>query len=243
MFEPQIKSDSEIKRVLVINAHPDDQDFGAGGTIASWTSKGIKVSYVVCTNGDQGGVDPSVDRATMPAIRQAEQRAAGAALGVEEITFLNYVDGSLAPTLELRKKLVREIRRHRPDRLLIQSPERNWQRIPSSHPDHMAAGEAAIQAVYPDAGNPFAFTDLISEGFEPWTVEETWVMGHHQPNHHVDITDFFTAKIAAIKAHESQTGHQSEIANYIREWGVRNAADSNLAIGRLAERFLVIKTG
>ena len=146
-------ADSEIKKVLVINAHPDDSDFGASGTIAQWVKKGIEVSYVFCTNGDQGGEESGIAKEDMPAVRQREQRAAGAAVGVTDITFLNYVDGHLEATLKLRKDIVRQIRISQPDRMVCQSPERNWERIGASHPDHLAAGEASIQAVYPDARN------------------------------------------------------------------------------------------
>jgi len=185
-------ADSEIERILVVTAHPDDLDFGASGTIAQWVKAGIEVSYCIATNGDQGGEDPDVPREEMPKIRQREQRDAGAAVGVTKIEFLNYRDGWLEPTIELRKKIVREIRKVRPQRMVIQSPERNWDRIFSSHPDHMAAGEAAIQAVYPDARNAFAFEDLLKEeGLQPWTVDEVWVMSAANSNHHVDITDTF----------------------------------------------------
>ena len=155
--------DSEVERVLVVTAHPDDLDFGAAGTIAQWTAKGIEVSYCICTNGDQGGEDLEIAREDMPKIRQKEQRDAGKILGVTNIEFLNHRDGWLVPTIELRKQIVREIRKSKPQRMLIQSPERNWDRLFSSHPDHMAAGEAAIQAVYPDARNPFAFEDLLKD--------------------------------------------------------------------------------
>ena len=184
--------DSEVERVLVVTAHPDDLDFGAAGTIAQWTAKGIEVSYCICTNGDQGGEDPDVPREEMPKIRQKEQRDAGKVLGVTNIEFLNHRDGWLVPTIELRKQIVREIRKSKPQRMLVQSPERNWDRLFSSHPDHMAAGEAAIQAVYPDARNPFAFEDLLKdEGLEPWRVREVWVMSSQSPDHFVDITDVF----------------------------------------------------
>ena len=149
-------ADNEIKRVLVINAHPDDSDFGASGTIAQWVKKGIQVSYVFCTNGDQGGEASGIAKEDMPQVRQREQREAGAVIGVTDITFLNYVDGHLEATIALRKDIVRQIRRVQPDRMVCQSPERNWERIGASHPDHLAAGEAAVQAVYPDARNPFA---------------------------------------------------------------------------------------
>jgi LmbE family N-acetylglucosaminyl deacetylase len=147
-----------VERVLAVMAHPDDVDFGAAGTIRAWTDAGIEVTYCLITNGDAGGFDPAVPRSEIPAIRQAEQRAAGAVLGVTDVRFLGYRDGELSVSHELRRDISRVIRQVRPDRMLIQSPERNWRRIQASHPDHLAAGEAAIQAVYPDARNPFAHT-------------------------------------------------------------------------------------
>jgi len=235
-------ADSEISRVLVVTAHPDDVDFGAGGTIAQWTAKGIEVSYCIATNGDQGGEDPDLPRDQMPVIRQKEQRDAGKILGVTDIEFLNYRDGWLEPTIELRKKIVRAIRRVKPDRMIIQSPERNWDRLGASHPDHMAAGEAAIQAVYPDSRNRFAFMDLLDEGLEPWRVKEVWVTSMITPNHYVDITDTFPKKMAALHAHVSQTAHNSELEKMVREWGERNAEAGGLPAGRIAEAFRVVNT-
>lgn len=234
--------DSEIKRVLVVSAHPDDSDFGASGTIASWIKQGIQVSYCICTNGDQGGEESGIPVEEMPAVRQKEQRAAGAAIGVTDITFLNYRDGSLEPTLGLRKDIVRAIRIAQPDRMVIQSPERNWERIGASHPDHLAAGEAAIQAVYPDARNPFAFPDLLDAGIEPWRVKEVWVTAHASPDHFVDITDFFHLKMATLHAHASQTAHNAELENMVRAWGERNATAGGLPDGRIAEAFKIVNT-
>ena len=236
-------ADSEIKRVLVISAHPDDSDFGASGTIAQWVKKGIEVAYVFCTNGDQGGEESGFTKEEMPAIRQREQRAAGAAIGVTDITFLNYVDGHLEATLGLRKDLVRQIRISQPDRMVCQSPERNWDRIGASHPDHLAAGESAIQAVYPDARNPFAFTDLLNdEGLQPWRVKEIWVSAFANPDHFVDITDTFDLKIKALQAHASQTGHNENLETMVREWGERNAAAAGFEQGRIAEAFKIVNT-
>ena len=236
-------ADSEIKRVLVISAHPDDSDFGASGTIAQWVKKGIEVAYVFCTNGDQGGEESGFTKEEMPAIRQREQRAAGAAIGVTDITFLNYIDGNLEATLGLRKDLVRQIRISQPDRMVCQSPERNWDRIGASHPDHLAAGEAAIQAVYPDARNPFAFTDLLNdEGLQPWRVKEIWVSAFANPDHFVDITDTFNLKIKALQAHASQTAHNENLEMMVREWGERNAAAAGFAQGRIAEAFKIVNT-
>jgi LmbE family N-acetylglucosaminyl deacetylase len=234
--------DSEIKRVLVVSAHPDDSDFGASGTIANWIKMGIEVSYCICTNGDQGGEESGIPLEEMPAVRQKEQRAAGAAIGVHDITFLNYRDGWLEPTIALRKDIVKAIRRTKPDRMVCQSPERNWDRIGASHPDHLAAGEAAIQAVYPDARNPFAFTELLDEGLEPWRVKEVWVTAHATPDHWVDITDTFHLKMAALHSHASQTAHNTELENMVRAWGERNAAQAGLAEGRIAEAFKIVNT-
>ncbi len=235
-------ADSEVSKVLVVTAHPDDVDFGAGGTIAQWTAKGIEVAYCIATNGDQGGEDPDLPRDQMPVIRQKEQRDAGKILGVTDIEFLNYRDGWLEPTIELRKKIVRAIRRVKPDRMIIQSPERNLDRLGASHPDHMAAGEAAIQAVYPDSRNRFAFMDLLDEGLEPWRVKEVWVTSMITPNHYVDITDTFPKKMAALHAHVSQTAHNSELEKMVREWGERNAEAGGLPAGRIAEAFRVVNT-
>lgn len=238
-------ADSEIQRILFVTAHPDDLDFGAGGTIAKWTAQGIEVFYCICTNGDQGGEDPSVPREEMPKIRQKEQRDAAKALGVpsENIEFLNHRDGWLVPTIELRKEIVRVIRKVKPQRMVIQSPERNWDRLPASHPDHMAAGEAAIQAVYPDARNAFAFEDLLkNEKLEPWRVREVWVMSHKEPDHFVDVTDTFDKKIAALHAHVSQTAHNTEMPKMVREWGERNATAQGLPEGRVAEVFKIVNT-
>jgi LmbE family N-acetylglucosaminyl deacetylase len=234
--------DEEIKRILVVMAHPDDCDFGAGGTIAQWSAKGISVSYCIITNGDQGGEESDVPLEEMAKVRQREQRDAGKALGVTDITYLNHRDGWLIPTIELRKEIVREIRKSKPDRMVIQSPERNYERIFASHPDHLAAGEVAIQAVYPDARNPYAFTDLKDAGFEPWRVKEVWITSSPTPNHFIDITETFAKKIAALKAHVSQTAHNQELEQMVRSWGERNAEANGLPAGRVAEIFKVINT-
>lgn len=234
--------DEEIKRILVVMAHPDDCDFGAGGTIAQWTSRGIEVSYCIITNGDQGGEESGIPLEEMAQVRQKEQRDAGAVLGVSDITYLNYRDGWLMPSIELRKEIVKAIRIAKPDRMLVQSPERNWERIFASHPDHLAAGETAIQAVYPDARNPYAFTDLKDAGFEPWRVREVWMTGSPTPNHFVDITKSFDKKMAALHAHVSQTAHNKELENMVRSWGERNAEANGLPVGSIAEIFKVINT-
>jgi LmbE family N-acetylglucosaminyl deacetylase len=232
--------DADVQRVLVVTAHPDDVDFGASGTIAHWVDAGIEVTYCVVTDGDAGGFDPDVPRSEIPSIRRREQVAAAAAVGVTDVRFLGYRDGELAVTHGLRRDISRVIRQVRPQRMLIQSPERNWERIPATHPDHMAAGEGAIQAVYPDARNPFAHASLLQdEGLDAWSVGEVWVMGHHTLTHWVDITDTFPRKVAALTAHESQTAHMPDLEGFVRGWAERSGEQAGLAEGRLAEGFFI----
>jgi LmbE family N-acetylglucosaminyl deacetylase len=236
-----VLDDNEVERVLVVTAHPDDVDFGASGTIAAWTKAGIHVTYAIVTNGDAGGFDPAIPRSEIPRIRQEEQRAAAACVGVNDVHFLGYPDGELTVTHELRRDISRVIRQVRPQRLLCQSPERSWARLPASHPDHLAAAEATIQAVYPDARNPFAHPTLLTdEGLEAWTVHQLWVMGGPSSDHYVDITDTFDAKVAALRAHQSQTAHIDQLDEFLRGWGARNAEAGKLGEGRLAEVFMLV---
>lgn len=235
---------SAVTRILAVAAHPDDLDFGAAGTTATWTDAGTEVTYLLCTRGDQGGFDDT-PREDMPKIREAEQRAAAAAVGVTDVRFLDgYRDGWLDPTHELQRDIVRVIRQVRPERMLIQSPERNWTRIGASHPDHLAAGEASIRAVYPAARNPFSYPELLQdEGLEPWTVKEVWLMADPNADHFVDITDTFARKLEALHAHTSQTSHMEDLESMLRMWGGRTAQAAGLPEGRLAEMFRVVQTG
>jgi len=232
------------ERALVVVAHPDDLDFGAGGTIATWTDVGIDVSYCVITDGDAGGFDPDVPRGDIAGIRQTEQRAAAKELGVQDVEFLGYPDGRLAVTHDLRRDISRVIRQKRPHRVLTQSPERNWDRVYSSHPDHLAAGEATMCAVYPDARNPFAHLELAAEGLRAWTVEQVWVMGGAGGlvDHYVDVTDVFDRKLAGLRAHVSQTAHMDDLEDRLRGWLSLNARNGALPEGRLAEAFRVLDT-
>jgi LmbE family N-acetylglucosaminyl deacetylase len=235
-----VLKDSEVQRILAVLAHPDDADFGAGGTIARWTDGGIEVTYCLVTDGDAGGFDRSVARTEIPEIRRTEQRNAAKAVGVEDVRFLGYPDGRLELTLDLRRDISRVIRQVRPQRVLTQSPERNWARIHASHPDHLTTGEAALRAIYPDSRNPFAFPKLLAdEGLEPWEVAEVWVMAHPSPNHHVDVTDTFDRKIAALRAHVSQTAHMDDLEIWLRDRLGQIAAEAGLPAGHLAEAFAV----
>jgi len=229
--------------VLVITAHPDDVDFGAGGTVATWVSAGAEVTYCVVTDGDAGGFDPEVPRRLIGSIRRAEQMAAAEVLGVKDVIFLGYPDGRLTPSIELRRDLSRVIRQVKPTRVVCQSPERNYERIYASHPDHLAAGEAALSAVYPDARNQFAHLELAAQGLDAHTVEEVWMMGSDKPNTFVDITDSFESKLSALRAHLSQlTDADGRLEERIRAWAAEQARAAGKSEGRLVEGFRRIST-
>jgi LmbE family N-acetylglucosaminyl deacetylase len=238
-----VLDDQEVRRVLAVMAHPDDVDFSAAGSVATWTDKGIEVTYLIVTDGDAGGFDPAVPRGEIGGIRRAEQAAAARCVGVGDVRWLGYPDGRVEATLGLRRDIARVIRQVRPDRVLISSPERNYERIYPSHPDHRAAGSAALDAVYPDARNPYAFPELLrDEGLEAWTAREVWISAGQSPNHHVDVTEVFDRKVAALRAHASQTAHMDGLEDMLRGWLSRGAQAAGLPPGRLAEPFQVVPT-
>jgi LmbE family N-acetylglucosaminyl deacetylase len=234
--------DLGVERILVVTAHPDDVDFGAAGSVARWTDAGIDVAYCVCTSGEAGGSDRTMTRAAMAELREAEQRTAAKAVGVSDVTFLGHPDGRLEPTLDLRRDISRVIRRLRPQRVVSQSPERSFQRVYASHPDHLAAGAAALAAVYPDARNPFAHPELLEEGWEPWSVNELYLMTAVGPDTFVDITGTVERKLEALRSHVSQHADPDALDRLIRDWAAANAKLVGLPDGILAEAFLRVDT-
>ena len=231
-----------VTRALVVTAHPDDVDFGAGGTVMALIKARVQVTFCICTDGDAGGFDDSTDRSEIPAIRRAEQVAAAAVYGVTDVRFLGYKDGYLEPSHDLQRDIVRVMRQVQPQLVITQSPERNWERLPSSHPDHMAAGEATARALYPAVRNPYAYPELRdNEGLEAWTVNWLWLQGHVEPNHWIDTTEFFSRKVNALEAHASQTSHMENLEDMLRSWGEMQAAAAGFETGRLAEAFRQIK--
>jgi LmbE family N-acetylglucosaminyl deacetylase len=233
--------DSSVERILAVMAHPDDVDFGLGGTVATWTDAGIEVSYCIVTSGDAGGFDLDVPRSEIAGIRQAEQRAAAAQVGVSDVRFLGYPDGRVEVSLDLRRDIARVIREVRPQRLIAQSPERHMVRMPSAHPDHIAVGEATLSAMYPDARNPFAFTESLGD-LEAWTVLETWVGGMERVNHYVDVTATFERKKAALLEHKSQIKDPAQLHTLLDWWLGSNAEAAGWEKGRYAEAFWVMDT-
>lgn len=232
-----------FNRVLVVMAHPDDIDFGGAGTIAKLTDAGKEVVYCLVTDGDAGGFDRELDNGGMAALRRAEQTAAAKCVGVTDLRFLGYRDGMVEQTLGLRRDIARVIRQVRPDLVITSTPERNYVRLGPSHPDHRAVGGATLDAVYPDARNPYAFPELLAdEGLAAWTVREVWLSGTPTPNHFVDVTATVDRKIAALRAHVSQTGHMDDLEGMVKGWLAANASEGGLPEGTYAEAFQVVVT-
>lgn len=234
--------DQDVARALVVAAHPDDIDFGSAGTVACWVRAGIEVTYLLVTYGDAGGFDET-PREEVPRLREREQRAAARAVGVTDVRFLSgYRDGYVETSHGLVRDVARVIRQVRPRRVLAQSPERWWGRLPASHHDHLATGEATVRAVYPAARNRFAFPELLSEeGLEPWVVEDLWLVAHPTSNHWVDITGTFDAKLAALRAHTSQTEHLGDrLVTMLQDSFGATAREAGLPAGRYAEGYFVV---
>jgi len=232
----------DIERVLVVTAHPDDVDFGAAGTVATLTDAGVEVVYCLVTDGDAGGFDLSIPRVDMAAMRREEQTRAAKEVGVERLLFLGHADGRVVADLTLRRDISRAIREVRPTVVIQQSPELNLSRIYASHPDHLATAQACLAAVYPDARNPFAHTDLLDEGLEPWSVAEVWVTGGPQPSDAVDVTDQVERKLRALLCHETQHQDPSGVESRVRAWMQLTAKAFDLPEGRMAEAFQVVDT-
>jgi LmbE family N-acetylglucosaminyl deacetylase len=229
-------------RTLVITAHPDDVDFGAAGTIALWAEAGEAVTYCVVTDGDNGGFDPAVPRSDIGAIRRAEQQAAAEAVGVTDVRFLGYRDGSVTPSLELRRDVSRVIRELRPHRVLTHSPERNWDFIHASHPDHLAVGEAVACAVYPDARNPFAFVGQPASDLDDWAVDEVWIPMGPDAADTIDISATVDRKMQALLCHSSQHKDPEALVERMRAWWQSAAEANGLPAGSSCEVFRVVDT-
>ncbi|MEU0570378.1 PIG-L deacetylase family protein [Nonomuraea sp. NPDC005983] len=236
-------TESEINRVLLVAAHPDDADFSAAGTVALFVDRGVQVTYLLVTDGDAGGNERTLDNSGMAELRRAEQTAAAKAVGVTDVRFLGYSDGLVVPSLDLRRDIARVIRQVRPDLVITHHPDRNYQFIAPSHPDHRAVGGSTLDAVYPDARNPYAFPELAKdEGLEAWTVREVWLSGGSTPDHWVDITDAIDRKLTALQSHVSQVSHVEGFADFVRSRFAGWAERAGFGEGRYAEGFQVVPT-
>jgi LmbE family N-acetylglucosaminyl deacetylase len=193
---------------LVVMAHPDDAEFSAAGTIARWTAEGAHVTYCICTNGDKGTSDAEKDPREVARIREREQRAAAAVLGVHDIVFLGHPDGTLQATLELRRDVVRVIREVRPEAVICPDPTRRYGAGFINHPDHRAVGEVALDAIYPSARDPLVFPELAAAGLAPHKVLQTYIANPDDPNCAVDISSVLETKIRALMEHRSQVSEE-----------------------------------
>ncbi|MGL3804999.1 PIG-L deacetylase family protein [Paeniglutamicibacter sp. R2-26] len=238
VFDPALHP---VKRVLCFGAHPDDLDFGASGTVAAWTAAGVHVEYCIMTDGDAGGFDERT-AAEITATRHVEQRAAAALVGVDTVHFLGERDGYLEPTHAVQKRIVELIRTVRPEVVLAMHPERNWERIQRSHPDHLACGEAVTRAIYPAVENPFAYPELEEAGLHAYKLPWLWLYGAptERENHAVDISGVFELKLEALRQHLSQHPDVPAMERYVRSQCLAKAREYGLAEGALAEAFHVV---
>lgn len=205
------------RRGMVVVAHADDAEFSCAGTVVKWCRQGMEVVYVICTDGSKGSSDPDMTSGRLVEIRRHEQIAAGKVLGLKEVVFLGYEDAMLQPTLELRRDIVKEIRRHKPDILICMNPVRNLEGTGYiGHPDHMASGEAALSAVFPAARDQLTFPELLNQGLEPHKVREVLISGAPNPDKWIDVSDHMDLAIEALKQHASQVGDRDS-GNWMTE--------------------------
>jgi len=207
---------------LVIVAHPDDVEFSCGGTLARWAKAGARVAYVLCTSGDVGIAAEGMTKQKAIEIREGEQRAAAEIIGAKEVVFLREPDGMLQATLELRKRLTREIRRFRPEVVITGDPTMVWAGDNYiNHPDHRAASTAALDAVFPAAGQPNLFEELAAEGLTAHKVRKVYCTNWGEGNTSVSIDETIDLKIAALHAHKSQI--KTDITDRIKSWAAERA--------------------
>ncbi|GFZ82252.1 PIG-L deacetylase family protein [Nesterenkonia alkaliphila] len=208
-----------LHTVLAVAAHPDDIDFGASGTIAALTSRGVQVQLCLLTAGDAGGFDAQRSPEETARLRRTEQEAAAAVVGISEVTLLQERDGFVAPSYELIGHLVRLMRQLRPEAVLSFHPERAWDRLQKSHPDHLATGEAVVRAAYPYVENPFAYPELEAEGLKAFKIQHLLLMGAPQErvNLRVDITGFQDRKLTALDRHLSQHRDAQRMREFVME--------------------------
>lgn len=218
------------KSAMSIHAHPDDQEFSIGGTLAKWAKAGCEIISVTITSGDSGSNDVTKDGKYKPELailREAEQQAANDVLGVKHTIFMHYPDGELQPTLALRKELTKLIRQYKPDVVLIGNPEAwFYGNEYVNHPDHRAAAQAATEAVFPSAGTRLIFTDLLDAGFEPHNVKKLYVHGTEKPDTWVDISETIDTKVEALKKHASQVP-VDEVEKWMKDWAKEDAKDKD----------------
>lgn len=199
--------EESIKTVMVVSPHPDDAEIGAGGTIALWVGQGREVFYVICTNGDKGSSDPNMTSEALAQIRQQEQMEAAKILGVSNVSFLGYPDGSLEDTPAFRGELVRLIRKHRPEVVLTTDPYRRY----LWHRDHRITGIVTMDAIFPYARDHLSYPEQIVDGLKPYKVKEIYFWGSEESDTFIDVEETFSLKLSALSCHVSQVGQYGDI--------------------------------
>jgi LmbE family N-acetylglucosaminyl deacetylase len=227
----------KIERVMVITAHPDDAEFGAGGTVARFVRERREVVYCIVTNGNKGSNDRAMTSERLAVIRAEEQRNAARVLGVERVIFLGYPDGEVEDTRDLRRDVSREIRRVRPDLVICQNPNRTYN-LGASHRDHRTVGGVVLDCVYPLARDHLAFPELLPE-FEPHKVREVYVMQWNQPHIVNDITDVMDLKIKALACHASQFADFSAVEARVRQRSKELGASAGYAYAEAFDRIVI----
>jgi len=228
------------RRAMSIHAHPDDQDFTVAGTLAKWAAAGCEVMTVVITDGSAGSNDPlhaAGYKPTLASIREQEQRAANAILGIQETIFMGQPDGELEPTVALRREVTKLIRRYKPEAVVTSDPQAVFYGNGYiNHPDHRAAAQLALYAAFPSAGSRLLFADLLDEGYEPHNVKRVYIHGSEKPDTWVDITKTLDTKLAALKQHASQVD-TLKVDDWMRKWAEEEGKEKGL---KYAEAYKVM---
>lgn len=221
---------------LVIGAHPDDNDFGAAGISALWAKQGKKIAWAVMTNGAEGSEVPALEDSELMLLREQEQRAACEVLGVQAVEFLRFPDGHLLNTEEARKAVVRLLRKYRPRVVITHDPtqhvfapdpnEKPQETAYLNHPDHRATGNIVLDAIFPAAGNPRSYRELLSEGLQPYRVHEIYFYMSGQENTYIDISTVIEQKAQGLRCHVSQFGPEDDLLKEIKEWGTETAKEA-----------------
>jgi len=230
------------KKILLILAHPDDPEFFCGATLALWARAGHEVTYVLLTCGDKGFNDETtIDNMTpdrLCAIRHDEQRAAAEVIGAKAVHFMDLEDGYIVPDISLRREMTRAIRQHKPDILVTCDPQNLFAGYGLNHPDHRACGQVVLDAVFPAAGSPVFFPELLAEGFEPHMPKEVWCSLTSNPNTIMDVTSTFEVKLNALVHHKTQIGKPEELFKRMRTRHTQESTDENPVY---EEKFRVVK--
>ncbi len=241
-MEPAHRTPSTPERALVIAAHPDDIEFVVAATVAKWVRAGAEVGYVLATSGDAGSHQPGMTREALARIREREQRTAAQVVGVEDVVFLGYPDGQVEATMGLRRDLVREIRRFRPDTVICYDPTRLFvgDRY-INHPDHRAVGQAALDAVAPAAAMPLVFPELREKGWEPHRVKQVLVASTMEPNTWIDVSETIPLKIEALRQHASQFPDGWDPEEMVRGWAAESGEQIGVAYAETYRWFLLVR--